>query len=77
MTDGGLTLGERIKNIEDSLASIRDSMQLLAVRDSADDQRLKALDARLTKVEGWQTWALRIVVGAVVAGALAAIGYIA
>ncbi len=72
---GGLTLGERIRKIEDDIAASRSHLAELLSRDRADYVHIETLKARVTAVEDWQRWALRVVVGAVLLGLLAYAGW--
>jgi hypothetical protein len=44
---------------------------LLQSHEQIAEQRHKELNNRITALESWQTWAMRIVLGAVMAGVLA------
>lgn len=76
MSDGHLTLSERFDRMEQSLRVLADSSAQLANHDARDQVRIDDHDRRITAVEGWQTWALRIVLGVVLTGVIAA-GYFA
>ena len=76
MNDGHLTLSERFDRMERSLDKLSDAYGALASHDAADAQRLRALDRRVSAVEAWQTWALRVVLGLVAAGVAAAVGLV-
>lgn len=65
-TGGGLTLGERIRRIEDLGAATLTQVSELNARDRADHVRLTGLDARVSAVESSVTWLWRSVVGAVI-----------
>lgn len=76
MNDGHLTLSERFDRMERSLDKLSDAYGSLASHDAADAQQLRSLDRRVSAVESWQTWALRVVLGAILAATVAAAGLI-
>lgn len=57
--------------LEDALTTLTQTVTTIAHRDAADYERFQAIDARLRRLESWQTWTLRIIVAAVGAAALA------
>lgn len=63
---GGLTLGERIRRIEDIADRTLSEVSDLNARDRADHVRLTAVTDRLSAVESSVTWLWRSVVGAVI-----------
>lgn len=63
---GGLTLGERIRRIEENGANTLSQVSELNARDCADHVRLTALEADIADLEASLTWLWRTVVGAVI-----------
>lgn len=63
---GGLTLGERIRRIEENGANTLSQVSELNARDRADHVRLSNLEGRVASVEASLTWLWRSVVGAVI-----------
>lgn len=71
--DGHLTLSERFDRMEAHMTEIRASMQTIATRAATDQARLTEHERRITGLEAWQTWAQRLVIGGVIAAAIAAL----
>lgn len=68
--EGGLTLSERIAKIEANGDATLALVRELDSRDRADLQRHHSHERRLASLESWQTWATRLIVGAVALGVL-------
>lgn len=74
MSEDVVTLGElgrRIDGMGKSLDKLADAVHQMDKKQSADFIRLGHLEARVASLEDWKTWAMRIVIGAVIAGVLA------
>lgn len=71
--EGGLTLGERIRRIEDTGDTTLKLVQELESRDRADLLRHETHATRLDKIEGDLRWAVRTVVGAILLGLVAVV----
>lgn len=54
-----------VERLETAVTQLSGTVTKIEIRDAADYERFKALDARLTRLEAWQTWTLRAVVGLV------------
>lgn len=69
---GGLTLGQRIRKIEDGVEATLSKVNELDARDRADLVRYQSLDRRVSDLESAQTWLWRTVGGIVLAAVIAA-----
>lgn len=68
--DGSLTVGERLRSIETKIDTLSTIVQRDVAKSHADFERMKNFEQRLTDLEGWQTWAMRIVGALVITGLL-------
>ena len=74
MAEDDVTLGEvgrRLTNVEAALQTQTTLLGKLVASAAADDVRFIHIDDRISRLERWQTWALRLVVAAVAAAVLA------
>lgn len=68
--DGGISVPERLRRIEQKQEETLLTVHELASRDKADLVRLQHVTERVDALEQWQTWALRLVGAAVLVGLL-------
>ena len=66
-------LGRRIDGMGSSLDKLADAVHGMDTKQNADFVRIGHLEARVESLEEWKRWAVRIVLAAVVAAALAVI----
>lgn len=68
--DGGISVPDRLRRMEERQEATLELVQEISSRDKADYVRFQHLSERVTAVESWQTWALRVVVAAVMVALL-------
>lgn len=66
--EGHITLGDRLETMDDKLDALGVSMQSVMVKLEADYHKGEAQNERIKKLESWQEWANRLVVGAIILG---------
>jgi len=72
-TATAFTLGELARGqerVEHQLGVLTEAVTTSSAKQAADFVRLGALEQRIKALESWQTWATRLVVGAIITGAL-------
>lgn len=69
--DGSLSPADRFDRLEAKIDVLTDEVRKAATQDSADKQTLENHDARIAALEAWQTWAMRLILGAVITGFIA------
>ena len=66
-------LRESLEKLDRTMSVLQERMEATYVRKDVLDPALRALQEDVTEVREWQTWALRIVVGAVLLALLGAV----
>ena len=78
MTQPDYTPGEvarALASLTRSTEALTTTVSTLASRDAADLERFKHHDARISALESWQTWAMRIVLAAVIMAVIGLVVY--
>lgn len=68
MTSG--EVARTLENLSRQLENLRQSLQPVITRDAADAERFRAIERAIAELQSWQTWATRLILGAVVLGLL-------
>jgi hypothetical protein len=72
-SEGGLTVGERLRSIETKIDQLHGIVSAQAITTATREEKARALECRITKLEHWKDWAFRITMGAVLVAGLAMI----
>jgi len=73
MGEQDITLGEvgrRLDVMTATLGGVQETLGGLVALDAGDRERLKALERRVDGLEGWKTWAVRVVLGLVISAVI-------
>lgn len=70
MTDGALTVSQRLERIEGQLDVMLTLQQEQSSRGRADLLRFEVLDRRVTELEGWMKWGGRLVLALIITAVL-------
>lgn len=68
MTSG--EVARTLAALTQQLGELRAELQPVIRRDAADAERLRVIEEDIAELESWQTWATRLIIGAVVLGLL-------
>lgn len=78
MTQPDYTPGEiarALAALTESTKALTDTVTKMSARDAADLERFKHHEARISTLESWQTWAMRIVLAAVIMAVIGLVIY--
>lgn len=73
MGEQDITLGEvgrRLDLMTATLGGVQEKLGGLVAHDAGDRAKLEALTERVSNLEGWKTWAVRVVLGLVITGVI-------
>lgn len=68
-----MTTGEVARTLDKlsrAVDGLRAELQPVITRDAADAERFRSVERAIAELQSWQTWATRLVLGAVVLGVL-------
>lgn len=68
-----MTTGEMARTMAQltgQVERLRMDLQPVITRDAVDAERFSQIDRRLDDLEGWQTWATRLALGAIILGVI-------
>lgn len=68
-----MTSGEIARTLEElqrQIQALRGDLKPVILRDAADAERFRSIERAIEELQSWQTWATRLILGAVVLGLL-------